>query len=149
MILAINLVSCAVSYVLLAVTIVMVPGVRAEKTLIIAMSAVIILNSLGMEWLYKAIEKYTYITVRSLIFKTIALAAMFMLVKSKDDYIIYGVLTIAAASASYSPASVDTGDEVSIIANANVIAVIRFASDFFIVTFPSLDAYSFFCQSII
>lgn len=99
-ILAINLVSCAVSYVLLTVTIVMVPGVRAEKTLIIAMSAVIILNSLGMEWLYKAIEKYTYITVRSLIFKTIALAAMFMLVKSKDDYIIYGVLTIAAASAS-------------------------------------------------
>lgn len=99
-IMAINLISCAASYLLLAASILLIPGVRAEKTLIIAMSSVIILNSLGMEWLYKAIEKFSYITIRSLAFKTLALAAMFMLVKSSDDYIVYGVLTVAAASAS-------------------------------------------------
>lgn len=99
-IMIINLISCAASYALLAVSVIVIPGVRAERTLIIAMSSVIILNSLGMEWLYKAIEKYTYITVRSLIFKAIAVAAMFMLVRSSGDYIIYGMLTVAAAAAS-------------------------------------------------
>ena len=52
-----------------------------------------------MEWLYKALEKYTYITIRSLIFKFIALIGMFLLVKSQSDNIIYGGISVFAASA--------------------------------------------------
>ena len=53
-----------------------------------------------MEWLYKALEQYTYITVRSIIFKFIALVAMFALIHQKSDYVIYGGISILAASAS-------------------------------------------------
>ena len=53
-----------------------------------------------MEWLYKALEQYTYITVRSVIFKFIALIFMFFLVHKQTDYVIYGGITIFAASAS-------------------------------------------------
>ena len=53
-----------------------------------------------MEWLYKALEQYTYITVRSIIFKFIALIAMFVLIHEKSDYVIYGGISIFAASAS-------------------------------------------------
>ena len=63
-------------------------------------SFTIILSSIGMEWLYKALEQYTYITIRSVIFKIIALIAMFLLVHEKSDYVIYGGISILAASAS-------------------------------------------------
>lgn len=53
-----------------------------------------------MEWLYKALEQYTYITVRSVIFKFVALIAMFLLVHEQKDYVIYGGITIFASSAS-------------------------------------------------
>lgn len=53
-----------------------------------------------MEWLYKALELYKYITIRSILFKFVALVAMFLLVQKKSDYIIYGGITIFAASAS-------------------------------------------------
>lgn len=53
-----------------------------------------------MEWLYKALEQYTYITVRSIIFKLIAVVAMFVLVHEQKDYVIYGGISILAASAS-------------------------------------------------
>ena len=53
-----------------------------------------------MEWLYKALEEYTYITIRSVIFKTMALAAMFLLIHQEKDYVLYGAVTIFASSAS-------------------------------------------------
>jgi O-antigen/teichoic acid export membrane protein len=53
-----------------------------------------------MEWIYKALEQYTYITVRSIIFKFIALFAMFMTIHEQKDYVLYGGITILAASAS-------------------------------------------------
>ena len=53
-----------------------------------------------MEWLYKALEQYAYITVRSIIFKFIALLSMFMFVRHEGDYQIYGAVSILAASAS-------------------------------------------------
>jgi hypothetical protein len=53
-----------------------------------------------MEWLYKALEQYTYITLRSIAFKLVALAAMFLLVRAESDYVVYGGISIFAASAS-------------------------------------------------
>jgi O-antigen/teichoic acid export membrane protein len=46
------------------------------------------------------LEQYTYITIRSIIFKLIALIAMFLLVHQQSDYVVYGGITILASSAS-------------------------------------------------
>ncbi len=96
----INIVMSIVAYLALAVALICVPKLREERTLYIIVSFTIILTSIGMEWIYKALEEYTYITIRSIIFKLVALIAMFMLVKTKADYQIYGGITILAASAS-------------------------------------------------
>lgn len=96
----INLIMSILSYGLLLAGIFFVPRLREEKTLIFVISITIILSAIGMEWLYKALEQYTYITLRSIIFKVIAVVAMFVFVRAKDDYIIYGGITIFAASAS-------------------------------------------------
>ena len=96
----INLLMTVVAYVLVGISIATVPRFQQDKTLFLIISLTIIFNTIGMEWLYKALEQYTYITIRSIIFKFVALVAMFALVHEKQDYIIYGGITILAASAS-------------------------------------------------
>lgn len=98
--LLINLIMTAIAYVVLFAALTFVPRLREERTLYFLMSVTILLTSLGMEWLYKALEQYSYITVRSIIFKVVALAALFLLVHSREDYVIYGGITVLAASAS-------------------------------------------------
>lgn len=112
--LGINLVMDVLSYALLAAAVLLVPRLREEKTLYFIVSISILLNSLGMEWLYKALEQYTYITVRSIVFKLIALAATFLLVRSEKDYVIYGGITIFAASASNLLNLINAGKYVSL-----------------------------------
>ena len=99
-IITINMISCAAVYIAFGVMLAAVSRFREERSLMIIMSSVVILNAVGAEWLYKALEKYTYITLRSLIFKTAALVFMFLSVKSPSDYMVYGAISIFAASAS-------------------------------------------------
>lgn len=98
--LAINLVMDVISYAALILALLFVPRLQEDRTLYIVVSLTIILTSIGMEWLYKALEQYTYITIRSVIFKFIALIAMFLLIHEEEDYVIYGGISIFAASAS-------------------------------------------------
>jgi len=96
----INVVMSLISYGLLAAGIILIPRLHEDRHLIIIISISILLNAVGMEWLYKAMEQYTYIALRSIIFKVIAVAAMFILVKSENDYLIYGGISIFASGAS-------------------------------------------------
>jgi Membrane protein involved in the export of O-antigen and teichoic acid len=98
--LAINLIMNGIVYLALAGTVALVPRLREEKALFAVLSLTILLTSLGMEWLYKALEQYTYITVRSVAFKLVALGALFLLVRSEKDCVIYAGISIFASSAS-------------------------------------------------
>ncbi len=98
--LIINVAMMFVSYAALAVALIFVPRLREERLLYLVCSLTIFFTTIGMEWLYKALEHYTYITVRSIIFKLISVLTMFALVHAKEDYIIYGGITIMASSAS-------------------------------------------------
>ena len=99
--LIINLVMTVISYVAFIIALFAVPKLASDKMLYVVTSSTILLTTIGMEWLYKALEQYTYITIRSIIFKFIGLIAMFMLVRSKNDYIMYAGITVFAASASF------------------------------------------------
>ena len=96
----INLFMSGISYGLLFVTVISVPRFAEEHRLYLIMSATILLEALGVEWLYKALEEYRYITCRSIFFKFVALAATFLFIHTKEDYVVYGAITILAASAS-------------------------------------------------
>lgn len=89
-----------VSYIILIFVLLFVPRLHEERCLYVIVSFTIILTSIGMEWLYKALEQYTYITVRSIAFKFLALIAMFLLIHKQEDYVFYGGISIFAASAS-------------------------------------------------
>lgn len=96
----IGFVMSIVVYIAFFLSIALVPKFRSEKVLFLIMSTSIMFYTIGVEWLFKAMEQYKYITIRSLIFKLIALGAMFLLVHTEDDYVIYGAISIFASSAS-------------------------------------------------
>ena len=97
----ISCIMSVLSYIALFVCIHAVPRLRAEKTLIAIVSINILLNTIGFEWMYKALEQYTYITIRSIVFKFIAVIAMFLLVHHPEDYVVYGAINVLASSASF------------------------------------------------
>ena len=96
----VNMITTILSYIGLVFALIFIPRLQADKPLYIVISITILLNSIGMEWLYKALEQYTYITIRSILFKFIGLIAMFILVHEQKDYIFYDFITIFATSAS-------------------------------------------------
>lgn len=99
-ILFINIIMSILAYIVFFIAFFTIPRISQDRTLFIIVSLTIFFNVIGMEWLYKALEEYTYITIRSIIFKFIALIAMFALVHQQSDYVIYGGISIFAISAS-------------------------------------------------
>lgn len=99
-ILSINIVIVALTYIVFWGTLLFFPRLQNDKPLYLILSIQMILNAIGVEWVYKAQEKYAYITIRSIIFKFVAVILTFLLIKSENDYIAYAGITIFAASAS-------------------------------------------------
>lgn len=98
--LIINMIMSMISYIVFFIMLFSLDRFANEKLLYIVMSSTILLNSIGVEWLYKGLEQYTYITVRSIIFKALALVALLLFVHQQNDYIVYGAISVLAASAS-------------------------------------------------
>ena len=96
----IGILMCATAYALFFIALFCVPRFQQERKLLIVTSATILFTTLGVEWFFKALEMYSYITLRSIIFKCIGLVAMFLLVHEQEDYVIYGAISIFASSAS-------------------------------------------------
>lgn len=96
----IQVIMSLISYSLFFIAIFTVPKLKAELLLYLIVGIKIFFEAVGMEWLYKALEQYSYITKRSVIFKFVALILMFLLVRRKSDYRIYAALLIFADTAS-------------------------------------------------
>ena len=73
---------------------------QQEKELMLINGISLLLNVLGVNWLYSALEQYQYITIRSLIFKVISVFLMFALVHEEKDYILYGAISVFASAGS-------------------------------------------------
>ena len=80
--------------------IIIIPRFAEDRVLFFINGVNIVLNLFGMNWVYQALEQYDYITFRSIAFKVISIVLMFLLVKTQDDYIIYGAISVFAAVGS-------------------------------------------------
>jgi O-antigen/teichoic acid export membrane protein len=67
---------------------------RAEPILYALSGAFLWLNIFSIEWFYLGIEKFSFITIRTVITRIVFVIAIFLLVKSKSDYILYYALII-------------------------------------------------------
>ena len=99
-VLAINLISTVISYLLFFLSILISSKLQEYKQLLCICSSNILLTTLGIEWLYMGLEEYAYITVRSIIFQIISFILIFTLVKKQSDYVIYSAISIFSSAGS-------------------------------------------------
>lgn len=99
-ILIINLVTTILVTLTYIISIYTIPRFYQDKTLFFIEGINIILNMFGANWLYQALEKYDYITLRSLLFKTISVVLMFLLVHNESDTNMYAFVSVFAAVGS-------------------------------------------------
>ncbi len=99
--LIINSVTMFITCAAFVFTVALVPEFAAEKELYVINGIGMVLNMFAITWLYNALEQYAYITVCNLLVKLVSLVLMLLMVKSPDDYILYGGITVFASSASY------------------------------------------------
>lgn len=100
-VLFINGVTTLLAYVLLIAAVVFVPDLQGYGALLAVSSAAIVLQGMGMEWLYQALEEYRYIALRSILFQFIAFVALFLFVREPNDVLAYSVVLLTASSGSY------------------------------------------------
>ena len=109
-----GLITCVIAYAFFFATLASISRLRSDKTVLLIVSANILLNTIGFEWLYKALEQYTYIAVRSILFKAIALLLTFIFIRDESDYLIYAVITVCASSASSVVNFIKVGEFISV-----------------------------------
>lgn len=89
-----------ISYAMFFLCMETIPKIREEKILYLVASLSIFFSCIGVEWLFRVLDQYTYITTRSLVFKMISIICMFLLVRSQDDYIWYTAISILSSAGS-------------------------------------------------
>lgn len=99
-IMVINAIAMGISLITYILAIIAVPRMMQDRTLFLINIVTLVFNLIGCEWLYKALEQYSYITIRSIALKLVSLILMFLLVHQKSDYVIYGAITILASAGS-------------------------------------------------
>ncbi len=89
------------AYVLLFTAITVIPKLHGYRLLLLINSVAIILESMGMEWLYQAIEEYRYIAIRSVLFQILSFGGLFLFVRRASDVVAYAIIQLIATSGSY------------------------------------------------
>lgn len=98
--LIINGVTTVLMYITFFLSLAIVPKFGEQKEVLLMVSISILLNTMGVQWLYSALEKYSYITMCTLGFKVLGVVLMFALIHKPEDYIIYGGISAIASYGS-------------------------------------------------
>ena len=97
----INLLSTLVSTVAFLILIFSVARFKEELGLFLCCGVQIVMNVLNIDWFYQGNEEYGYIALRSITVKVISLLCVIFLVRTRQDYIVYALISSLAVSANY------------------------------------------------
>lgn len=86
--------------VILYMSIYFVPSFRSYSAIMFVYSFNIILNVIGVNWLFQGIEKFNYITIVTMVFKLISIVLMFVFVRKPEDLVKYAIITVFASYGS-------------------------------------------------
>lgn len=96
----VNVVSTIISYALLFILMRLSDTLQAYRYCILILSIQIFFATIGTEWIYSIFEEFGYITVRSIVFKIISIALLFIFVKNEGDYLKYAFIVVFAIAGS-------------------------------------------------
>ena len=96
----INMIATVITYLLFLIYMLIPGDFNNNKEILIIMSTTILFTTIGVEWLYNGLEEYSYITIRSIAIQCISLVLLFIVVKTKGDYINYSMLLVFSSVGS-------------------------------------------------
>lgn len=87
-----NTITTILAVIVLMIATYNVPQLYLNKELMFVGAVRLLVSYLQIEWLFKGLEDFKYITVRTLTIKVFYVLAVFLFVKTKSDYVIYFAL---------------------------------------------------------
>lgn len=96
----INIISTIIAYFLLLVSLAIFKNLHNYISTILVFSLQILFTTIGTEWIYTIYEDYSYITIRSIIFKILSIVLLFIFVRTPNDYVWYAGITVFAGVGS-------------------------------------------------
>ena len=96
----INIYSTIIAYILLLGSLVIFKNLHNYVSCILIFGLQIIFTTVGTEWIYTIYEDYSYITIRSILFKILSIVLLFILVRKPEDYLWYAAITVFASVGS-------------------------------------------------
>lgn len=90
--LALNTISTTIMLVILIVAIYVVPKLCEYKELMYIGALKLVCNYLLVEWLYKGLEDFKFITIRTILIKVAYVISVFVFIRNADDYPVYYLL---------------------------------------------------------
>lgn len=75
--------------ILLAITVVSVPHMRDNYILFVALGVAMLFNGIGPDWLYRGLERYTYLAIVTVTGKVLSAVGIFLFVKTSMDAPVY------------------------------------------------------------
>lgn len=84
-----------IALIALVCCIVLIPELRVYNNLLWLGAFKLVFNFLLLDWLYRGLEEFKYITSRSIIVRSIYVISVFLLVREETDYVMYYFLSIA------------------------------------------------------
>jgi O-antigen/teichoic acid export membrane protein len=90
--LTLNFIATFIVLIVLVITTCLVSQLREHWQLMLVGGVKVLFNMFLIEWLFKGIEDFKYITIRSLVIRILFVVAVFIFVRNADDYIVYFIL---------------------------------------------------------
>ncbi len=89
-----NALSTIIVFILLALAIWLLPSLQNNYTLLGIGAIKLLANLFGIEWLYRGLENFRYITLRSIFVRALFVVSVFLLVSVPSDYKLYYALFV-------------------------------------------------------
>lgn len=84
-----NTISTTIALIILFILIYTIPKLYIHKELMYIGALKLISNYLLIDWLYRGLEEFRYVTIRTIIVKSLYVIAIFIFIHQADDYKIY------------------------------------------------------------
>lgn len=94
-------ISTLIVVITLLISVLFVKKFQDNFALLILQIILIVSNIFSLDWFFSGLEKYSYITKRSILFKFISLLLLLLLVKNSNDAFLYSAITVFSLAASY------------------------------------------------
>lgn len=99
--LLLNIISTTIAVVGFFLLVIINSGFNGEWGLYVSCGLAIFFNYINIDWMYKGLEEYGYITGRSLLIKAISFIMLLLFVKNRSDYVVYAMISSLATGGNY------------------------------------------------